>query len=528
MIIEEVTQLTALAADSHVISGCTKRRFLVLDSEMRWPGDQNPAGANHPPMTRPSLLSALLLLGFSAGCADSEASASGGTDTDAEPAATTAADELKGCVDGGAPLQGDSTVIVWDGSLCITDGIGVNLLKDLESQTTVGWLTKIGSTYYFESRDTEHGDELWKTDGTKEGTIMVKDIAAGESPSNIHSLTNVNGTLFFVASEAENTQELWKSDGTAEGTVMVKQINPSGVFGSRPSDLTEMGGKLYFRAEHPVTAAELWVSDGTEGGTQVVKNIQPESDGDFERSSSYPTHLISTGDTLFFRVGTSEPSGFEGFDLWKTDGTEANTVPVKRIEQDADAFSDENIIIEDILYFLVQQDDESIRELWISDGTETGTEKLKDINCNPLILRFEFTEVKDLLYFKIADNADGSSELWKSDGTSEGTVLMRDDPNWTGLFAQPISLTSVNETLFFVGQGDRGESGFEGTQILWKSDGTEAGTQPLSPGFDRPVVVSGQVDNTLIFEADAEEFDFKDILWKTDGTEDGTVRVAVR
>ena len=39
-------------------------------------------------------------------------------------------------------------------------------------------------------------------------------------------LTNVNGTLFFTPTTARHGVELWKSDGTAAGTVLVKDINP--------------------------------------------------------------------------------------------------------------------------------------------------------------------------------------------------------------------------------------------------------------------------------------------------------------
>ena len=40
------------------------------------------------------------------------------------------------------------------------------------------------------------------------------------------NLTNVNGTLFFAADDGTNGCELWKSDGTAAGTVLVKDIRP--------------------------------------------------------------------------------------------------------------------------------------------------------------------------------------------------------------------------------------------------------------------------------------------------------------
>ena len=36
--------------------------------------------------------------------------------------------------------------------------------------------------------------------------------------------TNVNGTLFFAANDGTHGRELWKSDGTAAGTVLVKDI----------------------------------------------------------------------------------------------------------------------------------------------------------------------------------------------------------------------------------------------------------------------------------------------------------------
>ena len=53
---------------------------------------------------------------------------------------------------------------------------------------------------------------------------MVKDINSGSGGSNTTSLVDVNGTLFFRASDGTNGNELWKSNGTDAGTVMVKNI----------------------------------------------------------------------------------------------------------------------------------------------------------------------------------------------------------------------------------------------------------------------------------------------------------------
>lgn len=101
---------------------------------------------------------------------------------------------------------------------------------------------------------------------------MLKDIYAGSTTSSPQLLTNVNGVLYFSATDPDNGTELWKSDGTATGTLLVKDIYAT-VGNASPQALTNGNGILYFSATDAAHGAELWKSDGSAAGTQLIKDI---------------------------------------------------------------------------------------------------------------------------------------------------------------------------------------------------------------------------------------------------------------
>ncbi len=146
-------------------------------------------------------------------------------------------------------------------------------------------LTDINGTLYFRAYTETHGSELWRSDGTVEGTYMIKDIYPGplpeyETPGTFHQnidfeqgrLVYSNGYIYFLADDGIHGGELWRTDGTSAGTMLVRDINP-GPEGSFPFNVTDVNGVLYFIAYPQEVHNELWKSDGTEVGTVHIANL---------------------------------------------------------------------------------------------------------------------------------------------------------------------------------------------------------------------------------------------------------------
>jgi ELWxxDGT repeat protein len=192
---------------------------------------------------------------------------------------------------------------------------GTVLVKDIHlgsnqsSQPTQ--LVAVGSTLFFQADDGINGRELWKSDGTSPGTVMVADINPAGSAfyaNNIEGkVLNAGGTLFFMANDGATGEELWKSDGSGPGTILVKDIFPGPTDGSLLS-LTWVNGIVFFGARDVPLNHELWRSDGTPAGTFQVHDIVTGP------ADAAPYNLTVCGRYLFFSAYQ-----YEGNELWATD-----------------------------------------------------------------------------------------------------------------------------------------------------------------------------------------------------------------
>jgi ELWxxDGT repeat protein len=120
-----------------------------------------------------------------------------------------------------------------------------------------GRLTAWGDRLLFEASDGVSGSEPWLSDGTSNGTVMIKDVRPGSGGSSTDQFAAVSSRRFwFRANDGTNGSELWSSDGSTAGTAMVSDLHPTG--DGFPDDLTLCCGELLLVADDGWIGRELW------------------------------------------------------------------------------------------------------------------------------------------------------------------------------------------------------------------------------------------------------------------------------
>lgn len=389
---------------------------------------------------------------------------------------------------------------------------GTVLVKDIKTGTKVGsfpeLLTNVNGTLYFVAADNTSGRELWKSNGTSAGTVRVKDIVAGSGSPIIDNTTNVNGVLYFTANNGVSGKELWKSNGTSSGTVMVKDIRPGsqgadGYLSMR--DFKVLNGRLYFVAsDEEYGTMGLFTTDGTAAGTRRLTYLS------FFEESQFNIQLTYYKGALYFFNGTyiDDETPAVMLNKMNPDGTGQTYVKQVYVEYYAQTFPARMIAGSTYLLFSARMSWTSGYELSRSDGTAAGTVPVRDTfvstyGSEPIA----FVTVGNVTYFTARnENYNG---LYRTDGTPTGTVLLAN-------YYQVRDLTRAGGRLFFFAMQTVG-----GDEALYKIENATSSPQLLKGGMEFAYRLT-EVGNIVYFAQSGFEPSY-DNFWRSDGTVAGTI-----
>ncbi|MGD9100866.1 MAG: hypothetical protein PVF45_10340, partial [Anaerolineae bacterium] len=283
--------------------------------------------------------------------------------------------------------------------------------------------------------------ELWKSDGTPDGTALVKAVSAGWDQPIPRGFTVIGETLFFSANGVDpddeksrkNEYALWQTDGTSAGTRQVKGQPQRPIGSFWPTDLVDVDGTLFGQATNGI----IWKSDGVEPEVVLIEQV------------SGGVNKLAAGQGILYFFAHRDKDGSPSCTLWKSGGTQANTNVLAHLapgHRDACSGLSFTVIAGRLFAFVPVAD--GGYDLWTSDGTQVGTAALAhfalgDHGGGPLPL-FDI----DGWLFVVLPTADSGHQLWTSDGTRAGTRRVK-TLDWDASPASGEQPVDVSRIAFF-------------------------------------------------------------------------------
>lgn len=382
-------------------------------------------------------------------------------------------------------------------SIWVSDESGLRLVRELapHHDANIDELVMFDDALFF-TAETTLGNELWTSDGTFEGTGLLRDLNTGPASSNPTSLTLMGDSLYFLADDGVAGSQLWKlevdDDGAEEPYVVsrltnipsIAALNPRHRSLSPPSLVTSDASLLFLqRAEN---GFHVWSSDGRAGGERnlgfvageesrltltefgvVVEVVRGEvAEFSIVAGSSLASfgegEVVATSNEVFYFVASEQ--------VWRSDGSAEGTVAVGNIGTDANGFS----MLRGDLFFSALRNDE--QGLWRSN--HAGTSLVKEINTgngSTDILSFGGTSLtlRHGYYANPRWAPDSFSDVFFVEGT-EITPLTGQQFVWS-TSGPWHHLYEVGDAYYFSTK-ERQEEPFQ----IWRTDGTPRGTSVSS------------------------------------------------
>lgn len=352
------------------------------------------------------------------------------------------------------------------------------------------------------------GVELYRSDGTAEGTGVFLDVQPGAGGSWPRFVAASASELYFFARPEPQTIELWVTDGSVSGTRAVLEILPGN---SDPLGVVLPDGRLLFNS-----VGSLSITDGTAAGTQLLL--------DFSLLGPHTEcHAIEVvGDRVFAALGTGLPAL-----LYVSDGTPSGTESLGFLSS-TNSFASPFGAAAGRMFFARNEIAQGGIELWSSGGTVATTQFEEEISADPETLDSDPADALRLgdrvLFVATGSDTLGAGEgreLWITDATALGTQRVVD--LWPGPSgSDPDLMAEIGGRALFVAREP-----VHGRE-LWATDGTEIGTELLVEFNPGP---SGSVPRNFVRVGDQylflvqEDGSLYTNLWRTDGSTSGTFRL---
>lgn len=205
-------------------------------------------------------------------------------------------------------------------SLWRSDGAtdGTLLVKDLGGNTHLSDLVSAADLVFF-----MRNNDVWTSDGTSDGTIPLHTPGASFTTLGAAALGD---SLLMTGGSAATGRELWRTDGTTEGTQLLLEVSPGGNSTSF-TPLVVVNDLAFFGTRAADGRTQYWRSDGTPGGAYPLLDTTTSGFG--------PSAVAASGSFAYFNVVNAN-----GATLWRSDGTVAGTIPLREFDSGASHFAD--------------------------------------------------------------------------------------------------------------------------------------------------------------------------------------------
>ena len=163
-------------------------------------------------------------------------------------------------------LFGTVVVLVFSVTLMSQSATNISDINPGYSSSYPWNFLTLGNNCYFMATTASNEQKLFKTNGTLSSTTLLKDFN-GNDNTPVERMIVGDNSFFLVVDDVTFGEEPWISDGTTNGTIMLKDIAPgksSSVTFYNENDLIYSNGKYYFITSNSKNIGTTpWVSDGT-------------------------------------------------------------------------------------------------------------------------------------------------------------------------------------------------------------------------------------------------------------------------